>query len=102
MRDPPKRRNTEKTEEEDELVKKDPWQGFRRRGGGDGDGGGGGGDAGDGDDGNEDDGADGFFIGTPEGQGRGGRGPKKAHEYEFGELFEALLCWLEASNGMKR
>ena len=81
MREPPKRRTTEKADEEDEFVTKDPWKSFRR----DGDGGGGGGDD---DDGDGDEGANGFFIGTPEGRSRGGRGPKKAHEYEFGKLFE--------------
>ena len=82
VREPPKRRTEEKPKEEDEFEKNDPWKKFNHRGDDDGDGGG---DDGDGD---GDAGADGFFIGTPNPHGRGGRGPKKAHEYEFGKLFE--------------
>ena len=55
----------------------DPWAAPRR--GDDGD---------DGDDDNGDGGDDDYFIGTPGGRG-GGRGPKRAHEYEYGKLFEA-------------
>ena len=67
--------------EEDEWTKKDPWTRPPRRGDdGDGD---------DGDGGDEGDGADDdYFIGTPGGRA-GRRGPKKAHEYEHGKLFEA-------------
>ena len=60
--------------------KKDPWEKFNSRG----DDGGGGGDGG-GSDGEEGDGDD-FFIGTPD---TGRKGLKKAHEYDYGKLFEA-------------
>ena len=65
--------------EEDAWTKKgaDPWTAPRR--GDDGD---------DGDDDNGDGNDDDYFIGTPGGRG-GGRGPKRAHESEYGKLFEA-------------
>ena len=78
IKEPPKRRE----DDEDEFIKKDPWKRFARRGDGGGDGDGGGGH---GDDGDAEDGADDFFIGTP----NGGKGLKKAHEYEYGKPFEA-------------
>ena len=78
VKEPPTR---SRRPEEDEWAKKDPWSRAPRRG-----------DDGDGDDGDGgdegDDADDGFFIGTPGGRA-GSRGPKKAHEYEYGKLFEA-------------
>ena len=63
--------------EEDEWTQNDPWTRAPRRGD-------------DGDDGDDGDGGDDdYFIGTPGGRG-GGRGPRRAHEYESGKLFEAF------------
>ena len=100
LREPPSKAKAEGTDAWGDE-ENDPWKGFGKKqggpgGGGGGPGGGGGGPGGGGglgggsvgdhdDDDDDNDDVRGFFdIGTPDGKGR-----KRAHQYEFGRLFEA-------------